>query len=159
MAVRTGHKTFIDPMLGRECKLGSHVVVASVADICLALTKQTTVRLRLVNRVARGTNDIGLRVIAAPDVRPVLVFRMASQTGIQSLTGCHLGKGDDRVLSAFRFHMLLTGAVTTLTSGLVDRRVGQDTGFIVRIPKKLERHIRMTCTAGVAAGISVAGSG
>lgn len=133
--------------------------MASVANISLTLTEQTAIRFRLVNRMARGTNNIGLCVVTKPDVRPILIFRMATQAGIQSLTGRHLRKGTNRVLPPFRVHMLFTRSVATFTSGLVDRRVGQDTGLVMWIPEELERHIWMTCTAGVAAGVGIAGSG
>ena len=98
--------------------------MASVANISLTFTEQTAIRFRLVNGMARGTYNIGLCVITAPDVRPILIFRMAAHTGIQSLTGRHLRKGTNRVLPPFRVHMLFTRPVATFTSGLVDWRVG-----------------------------------
>jgi hypothetical protein len=133
--------------------------VATVADICLAFAEQAAVRFRLVNRMARGANDIGLRVIAAPDVRPVLIFRMATQAGIQSLAGCQLRKGHDRVFPALRIHMLLARAMATFASSFVEGRVGQDTSLVMWVPEKLERHIRVTRTAGIAAGVGIVGSG
>lgn len=133
--------------------------MASVANISLTSTEQTAIRFRLVNRVARSTNNIGLSMITAPDVRPILIFRMAPHAGIESLTGRHLRKGTNRVLPPFGVHMLFARSVAAFTSSLVDGRVGQDTGLVMWIPEELERHIRMTCAAGVAAGVAIAGSG
>jgi len=131
--------------------------MASITDIRLALAEQVAVRFRLVNRMARRANDISLRMIAAPYVRAVLVFRMASQTRIQSLVRCHLRKCANGVLAAFRVHVFFARTVATFASGFVDGRVRQDTRLVVGISEKLERHIRMTGTAGVTAGISIAG--
>ena len=133
--------------------------MASVANISLTFTEKTAIRFRLMDGMARGTNNIGLRMITAPDVGPILIFRMATHARIESLTGRHLRKGTNRVLSPFRVHMLFTRSVATFTSSLVDGRIGQDTGLVVWIPEELERHIRMTGTAGVAAGVAITGSG
>lgn len=133
--------------------------MASVANISLTSTEQTAIRFRLVDGMAGGTNNIGLCVVTAPDVRPILIFRMATKAGIEGLTGRHLRKGANRVLPPFRVHMLFPRSVATFTSSLIDGRIGQDARLVMRIPEELERHIRMTGTTGVAAGVGIAGDG
>lgn len=109
--------------------------------------------------MARCANDVGLCVITAPYIRPVLVFGMAPQTGIEGLPRSHLGERANRVLPAFSLHVFLTRTMATFATGLIDWRVRKDSGLVVGVSKKLKRHIRVAGTTCIAAGIGIVGRG
>lgn len=151
VAIRADHEPFIHPVFERLGKLGSDIVVAAVTDLDLTFCQKAPIRFRLVNGMARSASDIRLGVGTAANVGPIGVLGMATQTGIQCLVRRQLRKGDDALFAALGINMPPTWPMTAFTSNILWRGVLSNQGFVVRIPKELERDIRVARAANHAA--------
>jgi len=153
VAIRARHEAFIDSVLEGLRKLGADIGVAAVTDIGLFGGKQIPGRAGLMDRVARGAYDIGLRVRAAPYVGSIDVFRMAAQTGVEHLIGLHeRERVRNRDTSSGGGDMLLPCPVTGFAAHVFAGSAIGDGRLEVGISEKLQRLRRVARAAAVAAG-------
>ena len=154
VAIRTRHESLVHSVFKRLRKLRPNIVMATVANVGLPFGEEVPVGLGLVDRMAGGTNDIRLRVVAAADIGAVQVFGMTPETGIEDLIRRQIGECDDSLLSTFRVDVFLTRSVTTLAPGILYWNTGGDIRLVVWISKELECDIRVTSPACAAARIA-----
>ena len=89
VAISAFHEAFIDTMLGGHGELSADTGMASEAKLRLWLGEECFRSLRAVDRVTTRTGNIGLGVARAAHFAQGKVLGMASETGIERLTGAY----------------------------------------------------------------------
>jgi hypothetical protein len=128
--------------------------MAAVTHIGLFLCQQLPIGLRLVNGMTGGANNIRLGMIAATNIGAIYVLGMTAQAGVERLAWGEQRKSHDRLFAAFGIDVGLPGPVTALTPSVFDGHIGGDTGFVVRVPKKLQGNVGMAGAASHVPGVS-----
>ena len=138
MTVRARHESFVDAVFERLRELSANVGVAAVADLRLFLCEQILGGIGLVDRMAGGADDIGLRMGTAADVGAVEIFGVTAQTGIQDLIRLHERESvGNRNAAAGRGDVLLPRSVTRFAANIFGGGVFGDGRLEMRIPIKL----------------------
>jgi hypothetical protein len=151
VAVRAGHESFVDPVLERHVELRPHVLVAGIAEVHLAFREERLGRLRFVDRMAVGADNVCPGVFGSPNVGARKSIRVAGQAAINNLTGLFLRKGKDLGLVAARLDVFFRRAVAALTTFLMRFERIVDGAFEMGVTEEVCRDIRM---AGAARLIS-----
>ena len=85
MTIGAHHHALVYAMLGGLRKLGTDIAMASVTDFSLSLRQQASVRLRAMNRMTGCADYISFAVIATANIRPVQIFTVATEAGVENL--------------------------------------------------------------------------
>jgi len=121
MTIRTGHETLVDPVFGCLGKLGSNVVVATVTDFSLPLCQEASIGFGLMDGMAGCTGDVSLRMAAAPDIRSICVFGVASQARVQYASRWQIGKSYNALFTTLCIYMLFPRPVAAFAPGILQR--------------------------------------
>src|SRR5436190_23768315 len=143
VAVRALHESLIDAMFERHRKLRPHGRVAAITDFALLLfRKQELRRGRAVNRMAVGTDDVALGMLATADISAGNGLAVAPQAGIQDFFGSKPRKCDgNRGLAASSIHMVLAGPMAALAAGVFGLLFARSNALIVGISEKWREYV------------------
>jgi len=154
VAIGTGHESLVDPMLKGLRKLRPYIAMAAVTNVGLPFGEELPVGYGPMDRMARSTHNVCLRVVAAANVGSIQVFRMASKTGVENCIRRQFRERDNRLLTAVRVDVSFPRPVTTFAAGILSRDRLGDIRFVVGIAEKLQGNIRVAGPARHAADVS-----
>ena len=155
VAIRALHESFVDTMLEGHRELRANGRMAAITDLALLLFRKQELRCgRAVNRMAVGTDDVALGVLAASDIGARNGLAVAAEACIQNFFGSKPRKRDgNRGLAASRFYVILAGAMAALAAGVFGLLFARSNAFIVGISEKWREYVGMAGAADIAADV------
>lgn len=157
VAIRTLHYAFVYAMLRGHLELRAFGSMAGVAKVLLLFGEKVSWGSRFVNRMAVGTNHVGVAMHRAPYVSPALIFGVTFKTRAQRLLGTQSGEHPHCGVAAAIGHVITPWTMAAFATRALGRFLAGSHRFIVSVFVEVQPHVGVAGFTDRAADILVPG--